>query len=287
MTTPRFNRISNSADGNCLFETLSYFVGTSHEQLRQDLYLFYQCFDKTKEYPDNSFEANIQLSLIGDNDDGMGGLHEDNVGQDKVWASFTDIMVLAHFLELNITVFRLNRRDIEFEFYSATENVSHYRNISILFVNGNHFEALAPTPTPKVAVKKPTLTISSVIINKPTREVITVYDTDDDVPLTHQDAVKELAKMILDYMYEMQMSVFDYKDGLIPKGKLAKLISSANHIANNSADPVAEIERLKQCSADEKTKNIKNLLVEKPVVKPIKSPKTNKKTKKNMMIETY
>jgi CRISPR/Cas system-associated endoribonuclease Cas2 len=201
----------------------------------------------------------------------MGGLHEDNIGQDKVWASFTDIMVFAHFLELNITVFKLKGRN-EFEFYSETENVSHYRNISILFVNGNHFEALAQEPTPQVSIVavKPTLTASSVIINKPTREVITIYDTDDETT-----AVEELAKMILDQLCAMQMSVIEYKNGLIPKGKMAKLISTANRYANNNPDPVAELKRLKQCNADEMTTII------------AKAPKINKKTKKNMMIETY
>lgn len=163
LTTREFNKqydiVRNNADGNCLFESVSYLINNlpeedlpgdrkiTQEDIRMLVCDFYKNFDRDIKYPKESIENAIILGLLYDNDDedehGEYIHHDRNVSNDRVWASMTDILVCSIIFDVDINLY------IKYGNEFKLEKIKYqYKNKDVLHVlyNGiNHFEALEQT----------------------------------------------------------------------------------------------------------------------------------------------
>jgi len=116
------------------------------------------------------------------------------------------------------------------------------------------------------------------------------------VPLTKEEAVQELARLIVERMCKIQYDLFEFENNVMPQDRLDRIIGSANYNANKHPDPIAEVERLKKCNAeDEKKKKLMPLTkkprkmipnsLTKPVVKPVPIVKSVSQEKEDAVKE--
>ena len=155
----KFQPIKNKANGNCLFEALSFLLyrkdPTLNEFLRQQVCEFYTAFDPLRPYVLDSLNYNIAFSMTFDededqdeeDDEGAEKLpHSKNICNDMVYASATDIMVLAKLFRLNIILFKVIYSP-EGQYYNTAliENTKSRKLVHIRHVGGNHYEAMLPT----------------------------------------------------------------------------------------------------------------------------------------------
>lgn len=159
----KFKIISNKADGNCLFESIENALIyseyefkhgiTDSKKIRKMVGEFYRNFDRDKDYPENTIEYRIKMGILFDNiDDEL--QHDNNILNDCVWASMTDILICSLIFQMNINLytkhssFIIDDDDdniITTEHYEITQIESQYNFTQItnlLYSNNNHFEAL-------------------------------------------------------------------------------------------------------------------------------------------------
>jgi hypothetical protein len=156
----RYDIVINNADGNCLFESISYLMNNlpeeedlpgdrkiTQEEIRMLVYDFYKNFDRDIKYPKETIENAIILGLLYDNDDedehGEYIHHDINVSNDRVWASMTDILVCSIIFDVDINLY------IKYGNEYKLEKIKYqYKNrdtINIVYNGINHFEALDET----------------------------------------------------------------------------------------------------------------------------------------------
>lgn len=148
ITTYKFSIIENNGNGNCVFETISYFVNlykssdhiVNSSHIRQSVASFYNAFERNIEYQRGTIEEAILLALQFDNDEA----HEINVRNDSVSANFVDILVASLVFKFDIHLYR-RRRNNDFFVEIISYQYSNKNTIDVLFTNNNivsHFEAL-------------------------------------------------------------------------------------------------------------------------------------------------
>jgi hypothetical protein len=164
----KFQPIKNKANGNCLFEALSFLLyrkdPTLNAFLRQQVCEFYTAFDPLRPYVLDSLSYNIAFSMTFDEDEEVEDDQDDqdviviedeedeklphskNICKDMVYASATDIMVLAKLFRLNIILFKVVYSP-EGQYYNTAliENTKSRKLVHIRHVGGNHYEAMMPT----------------------------------------------------------------------------------------------------------------------------------------------
>lgn len=150
-----FKILSNNPNGNCLFHAFIQLcdLKKSIYTLRHELGVYYAQFDKTKTYDEHTTCYNIWLGLLYDNVDEDGCNHDTNIANNYVWASMTDVLAMSIIHKVNVLLFTVNPD----KSYSVNPiiNDSSYTVVSLLFKNGNHFEALVPqSPFPFPMVER-------------------------------------------------------------------------------------------------------------------------------------
>ncbi len=143
----RYKPVPNSANGNCLFEAMSYGLDFSvyPADIRYCVGHFYETFSKDKTYEEGTLQQAIQLSRQFDTEDDDGVSHEIAIKDDTVWANMTDIYICALIYKVNIHLFR-KIRIANYTFVYTCEQIlcgySDRPTVSLLYLNGNHFVAL-------------------------------------------------------------------------------------------------------------------------------------------------
>ena len=143
-----FNVINNGADGNCLFYSVSQqMVGNQSKakEYRQMVCDFYKTFNTNRQYPSDSLEEKIQMSLIGEES------HKDQVCKNLDWAQSPDIYVLVKLLNIRIIIFNFLRDRVTATPYTAHPTAKNERTLYIKFNGTDHYEALNPKSLPKPA----------------------------------------------------------------------------------------------------------------------------------------
>lgn len=157
----RFKIIKNKADGNCLFESIENALIyseyefkngiTNSKKIRKMIGEFYRDFDRDKDYPDDTIEYRIKMGILFDNmDDEL--QHDDNISNDQVWASMTDVLICSLIFQMNINLYTKHcsftlEDDNVFttDIFEITKIESQYnftQTANLLYSNNNHFEAL-------------------------------------------------------------------------------------------------------------------------------------------------
>ena len=146
-----FTVIPNSADGNCLFESIEYLLsGSLYEldhgkltaaEIREMVGNFYREFDKNIDYPESTIEYTIKMGIIFDNiDEEMP--HDYNIWNDKVWASMTDVLICAVLFEININLYKYNKNTDCYYIEKIKPQYNYINTVNLLYNGINHFEAL-------------------------------------------------------------------------------------------------------------------------------------------------
>jgi hypothetical protein len=158
----QFQIVRNNADGNCLFESMEHLLNfseyefkygiTKSAKIRKMVSDFYKRFDRCIDYPESTVEYKIKMGVLFDNMDEDGLSHEDNILNDKVWASMTDVLICSLLFEMNIYLFVKNdsftfeeNEVIDVTTYEMSKIETQYdfkSTIYLLYSGGNHFEAL-------------------------------------------------------------------------------------------------------------------------------------------------
>lgn len=146
-----FSKFENEGEGDCLFRSISqilYGNENKHLEIRKKICQFYQKFDKTGSYPDDSLKSKLQLALIGSEFDSNDVRTDESTGEslseENVWGSTAEILIAAIVFRTNIIIIST--------FNKSSYNVIPYCGSSkakkppiFLFYNGeNHYEALVP-----------------------------------------------------------------------------------------------------------------------------------------------
>jgi len=146
-----FSKFENEGEGDCLFRSISqilYQNENKHLEIRKKICQFYQKFDKTGSYPENSLKSKLQLALIGSEFDSNDVRTDESTGEslseENVWGSTAEILIAAMIFRTNIIIIST--------FNKSSYNVIPYCGSSkakkppiFLFYNGeNHYEALVP-----------------------------------------------------------------------------------------------------------------------------------------------
>jgi len=141
---PYFYFLPNQAQGDCLFESMSQLLYKNSEKtqsLRQEVADFYKSFDDSLEYPVNTIEDKIKLTLLADPYDDSGELHKTNIAKDNVFANLGDIFVLSKIHRCNILLLKQ-----EGMFYRVIpiKNKGGSVFYHIRMISDEHFEACLP-----------------------------------------------------------------------------------------------------------------------------------------------
>jgi hypothetical protein len=157
----KYDIVRNNADGNCLFESISYLINNlpkdssqdeeqdefTHEDVRLLVYDYYKEMDRDIKYPNNAIENAVILGVIYDNDDYNEIYeiipHDKNVSNDKVWASMTDLLVCSIIFDVDINLYI--KYGNEFKLEKIKYQYKNKHTINILYNGINHFEALLET----------------------------------------------------------------------------------------------------------------------------------------------
>ncbi len=99
----------NKAEGNCLFHSIAeslYGDDTRHMEIRQKVSDFYNSFTANPElYKEDSLLYKIAFSILYDNIDDDERIHSEVIGEEFVYANFTDLMICAHMFNLNVIMY--------------------------------------------------------------------------------------------------------------------------------------------------------------------------------------
>ena len=154
----QYDIVRNNAEGNCLFESISYLINNlpkegeqdefSHEDVRLLVYDFYKEFDREIKYPKEAIESAVILGILYDNDDydetnDEITPHDKNISNDKVWGSMTDLLVCSIIFDVDINLYI--KYGNEFKLEKIKYQYKNKNSINILFNGINHFEALEET----------------------------------------------------------------------------------------------------------------------------------------------
>lgn len=96
-----------NSNGNCLFESMSHIIYGSadrHDELRQQVADYYKTFNPNEEYEPDSIDQLISFGVLYDNEDANGKLHTEEVVNEYVWASNTDILVLCKIYKICVEI---------------------------------------------------------------------------------------------------------------------------------------------------------------------------------------
>ena len=151
--------VRNRANGNCLFDSISYLmncipsedgysqVELHQEDVRSQVYEFYKDFDRDIKYPDDTIEQAIVLGLMFENQDenehGDYISHDRNVINDRVWGSLVDILVCSMLFDVDVNLF-INHGNA-FRLDKIKFQYKNKHTLDILYNGVNHFEALQTT----------------------------------------------------------------------------------------------------------------------------------------------
>lgn len=150
-----FNIIKNDANGNCLFESISYLINNlpkkkkilCQKDIRLLVHDFYKKFDRDIKYPDGTIEQSILLGLIFENQDedenGVYISHDRNIINDMVWGSLIDILVCSVVLDVDINLYVYHGNDVRLEQIKFQYKNKH--TLNLLYNGVNHFESLEQT----------------------------------------------------------------------------------------------------------------------------------------------
>lgn len=150
-----FNIIKNDANGNCLFESISYLINNlpkkqkklCQKDIRLLVHDFYKKFDRDIKYPDGTIEQSILLGLIFENQDedenGVYISHDINIINDMVWGSLIDILVCSVVLDVDINLYVYHGNDVRLEQIKFQYKNKH--TLNLLYNGLNHFESLEQT----------------------------------------------------------------------------------------------------------------------------------------------
>ena len=147
-----FNIIKNDANGNCLFESISYLINNlpkkkkklCQKDIRLLVHDFYKKFDRDIKYPDGTIEQSILLGLIFENQDEDKNCvyisHDRNIINDMVWGSLIDILVCSVVLDVDINLYVYHGNDVRLEKIKFQYRNKH--TLNLLYNGVNHFESL-------------------------------------------------------------------------------------------------------------------------------------------------
>lgn len=142
---------SNNAGGNCMFHAIAnslYGEDSKHVKIRKLVSNFYASFvPQTELYNVDSLQYKIAFSLLYDNIDDDGRIHSEVIGEDGVYANYTDLMVCAYLFKLTIVMFDYGAENVYMNKLATKIEISNEPsicNIFIRFINNNHFEAMIP-----------------------------------------------------------------------------------------------------------------------------------------------
>jgi adenylate kinase family enzyme len=134
-----FKIIPNHSNGNCFFESIRYFYPKlTAKGIRNMVAKYYSTFDMKKEYQENTIEYEIFVGIANDAEDvGTTTPHHINIANEGVWASMTDVLVVALLANVQIVLFMRKGNDVEWTKINPTAN----KKIGLAFHN-YHFEAV-------------------------------------------------------------------------------------------------------------------------------------------------
>lgn len=134
-----FKIIPNHSNGNCFFESIRYFYPKlTAKEIRNMVAKYYSTFDMKKEYQENTIEYEIFVGIANDAEDvGTTTPHHINIANEGVWASMTDVLVVALLANVQIVLFMRKGNDVEWTKINPTAN----KKIGLAFHN-YHFEAV-------------------------------------------------------------------------------------------------------------------------------------------------
>lgn len=154
----QYDIVRNNAEGNCLFESISYLINNlpkedgeqdefTHEDVRLLVYDYYKEMDRDLKYPKESIENAVILGILYDNDDFNDANeiipHDRNITNDRVWGSMTDLLICSIIFDVNINLYKKNGN--EFILEKIKYQYKNNNTINILYNGINHFEALEET----------------------------------------------------------------------------------------------------------------------------------------------
>ena len=154
----QYQVVRNNADGNCLFESISYLINNlpkgdeeqdefTHEDVRLLVYDYYKEMVRDIKYPNEAIENAVILGLLYDNEDfsetGEIISHDRNISNDKVWGSMTDLLVCSILFDVDINLYK--KYGNEFKLEKIKYQYKNNNTINILYNGINHFEALEET----------------------------------------------------------------------------------------------------------------------------------------------
>jgi hypothetical protein len=82
------------------------------------------------------------------------------------------------------------------------------------------------------------------------------------VPQKEDDAVKDLARMILRDLSTLQLKMFTFENNIIPEDRMKKIIRLANRTAKEYADPAGEIAKRLREESNPNPKPVANNAIE-------------------------